>query len=69
MKIEICTQEYIQVHGKAPKGKGCWAFFMHRDGSSLSTFFAQNNSTFSEAKREAIQFAKQVGATFITVGP
>lgn len=69
-KIEVCSEEYKSVHGKAPKGKGSWAFIMHRDGSFLrDPFFATPHLTFTEAKQEAIRFARQVGATFITVGP
>lgn len=67
MKIE--TSQYINAHGKAPRGTGTWAFDLLRQGNR-STVFAPRGMSLSEAKRWALDESRRLGdVTEIQVAP
>jgi hypothetical protein len=61
-RIEVFTENYEEVYGRKPRGKGTWAFFIV---SSRGTDFNEpiiKRGTYSQAKAEAIREARsQVG--------
>ena len=61
--IEVSTSEYEFAHGKRPRSDGTWAFFFDR---VTEPFFV--NGSYSEAKRQAIKYAKERGYSRIEVG-
>lgn len=70
MAIEIFTETYEEVHGRKPRGKGTWAFYIV---STRGTDFDSpiiKSGTYSQAKADAIREAKsQVGGfTGLIVG-
>ena len=66
--ISIDTHEYLNSHGREPRGRGLWLFSIGIDGqwkevrSSIWTPYAQ-------ARRDAVQLARAWGrdASFVTV--
>lgn len=85
MKKELRITDYLNAHGKAPKGQGCWGFYFD-DIDDI--WFARNNRvneifiitelgtktpsismTFSNALKLAEKEAKRRNATVITVAP
>lgn len=52
MSIDI--RQYVIAHNKAPRGYGNWAF-SDRHGQTIQFFCG----TYTEAKKAAIQWAKQ----------
>lgn len=64
---EVFTTDYQFAHGRMPRGRGGWAFFM---GSrhDMDTIFWTPSMTYAEAKALAIQEGKRQGVTFIHVG-
>jgi len=64
MKIEIHTTDYINAHGKSPRGVGYWAFAI---GSRTAepTFFPQ--SSFADAKKAAAILAIALGVSKVWV--
>ena len=63
--ITFRNEQYIAAHGRAPSGRGAWAFSFDRSGSDL--FFINGSKTLVEAKREAAQIAKDRGAATLYV--
>lgn len=50
MAIEIRTTRYEFSHGKAPRGKGSWAFIQEAShGHEEHLWFAPSNLTYREA--------------------
>lgn len=50
MAIKVETQQYVAVHGKAPRGAGSWAFVREAShGMPAHTFFSPAWMTFREA--------------------
>jgi len=45
IKIDFDSSSYVRAHGRAPKGRGCWAFNCGRGPE-----FVQGNLTLGEAK-------------------
>ena len=63
---------YASAHGRAPRGRGHWAFIFGRDGEvefapSGSGEFA-GGLLYSEAKKWAQSRAKELGVSFVVVG-
>ena len=67
MKMQINTAEFVNGHGKTPKGYGNWAFWLGCDTSDINKayFFT---GTFTEAKKQAVAKARELGISTITVG-
>lgn len=61
-RIEVFTENYEEVYGRKPRGKGTWAFFIV---STRGTDFNEpiiKHGTYSEARDTAIREARsQVG--------
>lgn len=68
MTIEVCTAAYARSHQRQPRGQGYWAF---RHGKTRATLgeFRFYNGTYAEAKRAAVEAARQDGARLVEVGP
>ena len=62
MAVTVCTMRYEREYGKAPRGLGTWIFF-GKNGWSFERF-----GMYSEAKKAAIEKAKQDKKVFITLG-
>lgn len=56
MATEFITDRYEFAHGRRPKGTGSWAF----EASNGALFWAQYG-TYTEAKREAREWARENG--------
>lgn len=60
MAVQFDTTRYEWVHGKAPKGRGSWAFTRKAShGMEEDTFFSPSWMTYAEARTWA---RKQVQA-------
>jgi hypothetical protein len=68
VKIEFNTREYEFSHGKAPRGRGSWAFFFSRSMNVADAFWTPGNTTYGEAKKLARAEALRRGATPVIVG-
>ena len=60
---------YYRSHGKAPRGRGGWLFFIDGDRDASRAFNA--NGTFAEARKVAMAEAKrravEAGVNFVMV--
>ena len=66
MKVRINTNEYLNTHGRMPKGYGGWVFWLEtNDGNAI---FQGGTGDYSEIKKLAITAATKLGVTAITVG-
>jgi hypothetical protein len=66
--MTINTNEYEFTHGKAPRGKGYWAFHFYRMGMGLIvTEFAPSDLGYGAAKKWAIAYAKELKADRVAV--
>ena len=66
---EFSNYHYERSHGKAPRGRGCWAF-ENRDGSKL--WWVDGYLTLAEAKKAVTEQLKAEGVsgnTTIYVAP
>ena len=63
-KVHVFTSKYERSHGRSPRGRGSWVFFM---GGEL--FWAKHSQTYGAAKREAQAEAGRRGLTFCEVAP
>lgn len=66
MKTTYNTKDYVNAHGKAPRGDGAWAFsVMASDGAGaytdLGTMWA--SGPYADAKRAVTQRARQEAAS------
>lgn len=67
MKIQVCTREYLLTYGRAPRGRGSWAFFF--DSSTDPWWaYAPSGLTYGEALKLAKAEAIRRGAIVIAVG-
>jgi len=66
MKIEVKTGEYEFSHGKKPRGKGSWAFYMGKKTDTFDAHFFYG--TYAEAVKQAKAKARELGVETITVG-
>lgn len=66
MSIEVNTRQYECAHGKAPRGRGYWAFFFDRQTDIHQAVFY--SGTYREALKMAKLYAVSEGHHRITVG-
>jgi hypothetical protein len=62
--ITVNTTQFEFSHGKAPKGRGSWAFKL---GARAELFW--HNGTFTEARKAAKAEARRVGVHWVEVQP
>lgn len=55
MRVEVKTTHYEFAHGRKPRGTGLWMFHGYNDRSGRTFEF---NGTYSEAKKEAVKWAR-----------
>ena len=55
--------DYRASHGKAPKGRGSWAFAFEHPRKNSEPWFAPSNLTYADAKKAAAKEAKKRGAS------
>jgi hypothetical protein len=60
--ITVTTSKYKTVHGKEPSGNGMWAFEI--GGGEV---FTPKSMSFADAKKWAIEQAKEKGVNVINV--
>jgi len=70
-KVRVNTTNYLDSHGRSPKGTGLWMFF--RDGYQYDLFangnlVAEGYGTYAEVKAKAVAKAKELWITEIFVG-
>lgn len=67
--VQVITSEYVRSHGREPRGFGMWAFTFRRDRAWTTepTFYPQ--STYAQAKRQAIKDARAMGAEMVSAQP
>lgn len=63
--ISINYTYYMFSHGRQPRGRGRWAFYLGRGYEGEPRFY---DGTFSEACRSAARDARAAGVGAITVG-
>lgn len=56
MRVNTDTTEYRMSHGAEPRGRGGWLFEFEVDGTTTEP--ANFNGTHTEARREAVRFAR-----------
>lgn len=66
--IIIDTADYTLSHGRTPKGKGAWAFFIGCRNDISKLFFAPRSMTYAEARKLAVQEALRKGVDYVSVG-
>ena len=64
---KVDTSEYVATHGKQPRGQGRWVFMIGRNGAWTEQDYSLK--TYTEAKKDAIQLAKSLGADMIILLP
>jgi hypothetical protein len=57
------TRPYETAHGKAPKGRGCWAFAPESNRDAV--YIAPGCLTYGEAKKNAAAHFAALGINFI----
>jgi hypothetical protein len=60
--MKVSTQNYLEEHGKRPNGRepAAWSFDLYREGAR-TTVQTPGPMTLAEAKRFAVQEARQIG--------
>lgn len=81
-RLEISTTSYQFAHGQAPRGRGYWAFEFYKanaegrlrpvvvhpdEPAPLNCVWFAKCGTYSDAKRQARDKARELGATFAKV--
>lgn len=66
MRVEVSTTQYQFAHGKAPRGRGYWAFEFPGQGTN-QPWFAPGQQSYSEARRAAVAEANRRGVCFVRV--
>jgi len=61
-RMEFDDFDYRSSHGKAPKGKGNWAFAFEHPRKNPKAWFAPSYLTYAQAKKAAEKEAKKRGA-------
>ena len=64
--MEVSTAIYMVCHGRNPRGTGNWAFVFHLDGRRVLGW-APGEMSYTNAKRWAIDYAKQNGYERVSV--
>jgi len=63
--VLVLTSGFESAHGRAPRGRGAWAFYLGTRDDVLSLFWF--TGLYGDAKREAQHAAAATGKTFVTV--
>jgi hypothetical protein len=66
MRVEVSTTAYQFAHGKAPRGRGYWAFEFPGQHTN-EPWSAPGEQSFSDAKRAAVAEARRRGVSFVKV--
>lgn len=66
MAVEFNTREYEFSHGRAPRGRGSWAFAFTRNAPVSEVIWAPSG-TYAEAKKFAREKAKAAGVREVFV--
>lgn len=69
MSITFSTTAYEWTHGRAPKGRGSWAFGASRNATGDEIIWAPSLSTLTEAKKFAAKVAAERGISVLHVLP
>lgn len=83
IRVFVDTTPFVRSHGREPRGRGGWAFSLHRgDGRALvnpaashlggemaQVWFAPGSLTFAEARRWATDLARERGAVEVRALP
>jgi len=64
--MTVNTKPYEKVHGKKPKGSWFWAFHIGPENDPIPAYIP---GRFHEAKRVAVEQARELGEENITVLP
>jgi hypothetical protein len=68
--VSLNTREYVNAHGKEPRGRGTWIFELRGSLRRNDSEFASNPmQKYSEAIADARRLAVSRGATEIVVKP
>jgi hypothetical protein len=67
MRVEVSTTAYQFAHGKAPRGRGYWAFEFPGQSPANGPWFVPGEQTYSDAKRAAVAEANRRGVCFVKV--
>ncbi len=59
LRVEFNTNVFEASHGRAPRGRGSWAFAETRHAEGAAIIWA--SGTYAEAKRQAIAKVKAMG--------
>jgi hypothetical protein len=65
-KVAFDTDEYELAHGRAPRGRGSWAFYF--EDTPEVPWWTPHSMTFGEARKQARAEAQRRGVTRVTVG-
>lgn len=67
--VHFSTREYLSAHGKAPRGRGQWAFCPANryDSSNYLDFVKWFGSSYAEAKRDAAKAFAAAGVMEVVV--
>lgn len=70
-KLIVCVTDFINSHGKTPRGRGSWAFYFNSDDDIWwsKDEIGCSSMTYSEALKLAKKEARRRNATVITVAP
>ena len=66
MTTRFSEGHYQSTHGRAPRGRGMWAFEMTTPEGPQTRFY---NGTYTEARNQAMREARANGWTAVTVMP
>lgn len=64
-QVKVNVDKYIFVHGKAPRGNGCWYFAFDASTDEEGIFVY---GSYTQAKATAVGKAARLGCRYITVG-
>lgn len=64
----IDTTDYTLTHGRAPKRKGAWPFYMGSRDDISTLFCAPGCRSYAEARRIALEEARKQGVDYVSVG-
>lgn len=73
VRVFVETREFVIAHGRAPRGRGGWAFAFDRadaegvNADYLARAFWVNGVTYGQAKRAAIAEAVKRGVSTVWV--
>ena len=68
MHVMFSTDKYEWSHGKKPRGFGVWGFWFDCDTRTKVTFWV-TGSSFADAKKSALAWARAKNYSFVEVAP